>query len=86
MADRADADAGAAGNGAGGGDSDHHSACKYAKYHALLTFSLRDADSSRSDIFYQLGLLRDDYTPKPAFGVYRELITELGVEDNRVLV
>ena len=41
-------------------------------------FDLRDADSSQSDIFYLFGILRDDYTPKPAFDVYRRLIAELG--------
>src|SRR5262249_25520009 len=41
-------------------------------------FDLRDADSSNPDIFYQFGILRDDYTPKPAFDVYRRLIAELG--------
>ncbi len=41
-------------------------------------FDLRDADSSNPDIFYQFGVLRDDYTPKPAFEVYRRLIAELG--------
>ncbi len=41
-------------------------------------FDLRDADSSNPDIFYQFGILRDDYTPKPVFEVYRRLIAELG--------
>jgi hypothetical protein len=41
-------------------------------------FDLRDTDSSNPDIFYQFGILRDDYTPKPAFEVYRRLIAELG--------
>jgi hypothetical protein len=40
-------------------------------------FTLRDADSSVDDLFHQFGILRDDYTPKPAFdrlaAVYREL-------------
>ena len=36
---------------------------------------LRDSDSSRGDL--QFGLLRDDYTPKPAFECYRRLIAEL---------
>ena len=30
-------------------------------------FELRDADSHNDDIFHQFGLLRDDYSPKPAF-------------------
>ncbi len=40
---------------------------------------LRDADSANPDLFHQLGLMRDDYTPKPAFEQYRTLIEELGV-------
>ncbi|WP_412540265.1 hypothetical protein R8Z50_31290 [Longispora sp. K20-0274] len=39
-------------------------------------FALRDADSARPHPLFQLGLLRSDYTPKPAFEVYRELIAE----------
>jgi hypothetical protein len=34
--------------------------------------------SAQPDSFYQFGLLRDDYTPKPAFETYRQLIAELG--------
>jgi hypothetical protein len=41
-------------------------------------FALRDADSSKPEIFHQFGLMRDDYTPKPAFETYRRLIAELG--------
>jgi hypothetical protein len=41
-------------------------------------FALRDADSARPDIYNQFGLLRDDYSPKPAFETYRRLIAELG--------
>ncbi len=41
-------------------------------------FALRDADSTNPDLFHQFGLLRDDYTPKPAFETYRHLIAELG--------
>jgi len=45
-------------------------------------FDLRDADSTKpefeNDIFYHFGLMRDDYTPKPAFETYRRLIAELG--------
>jgi hypothetical protein len=40
-------------------------------------FTLRDADSSKDDLFHQFGILKDDYTPKPAFDrlarLYREL-------------
>ena len=41
-------------------------------------FDLRDADSSNPNIFYQFGIMRDDYSPKPAFVVYKKLIVELG--------
>jgi hypothetical protein len=41
-------------------------------------FDLRDTDSSDPNLFYQFGLMRDDYTPKPAFEIYRRLIAELG--------
>lgn len=40
-------------------------------------FSLRDADSSNPDPFAQFGILRDDYSRKPAFERYRDLIAEL---------
>ena len=36
--------------------------------------TLRDARSAGSGLFCQFGLMADDYTPKPAFGVYRDLI------------
>lgn len=42
-------------------------------------FGLRDADSSNDDIFHQFGVMRDDYTPKPAFYTFQSLIRELGV-------
>ena len=41
-------------------------------------FDLRDGDSSDPDFGQQYGLMRDDYTPKPAFGAYRELVAALG--------
>jgi hypothetical protein len=40
--------------------------------------TLRDANSSDPHLLSQLGLLRDDYQPKPAFERYRHLIAELG--------
>jgi hypothetical protein len=43
-----------------------------------MFFGLRDADSSRADPFHQFGILRDDYTPKPAYAVFRSLIAQLG--------
>lgn len=42
-------------------------------------FGLRDADSSKSDLFHQFGIMRDDYSPKPAFAVFKRLIEELGI-------
>ena len=56
-----------------------------AVYHARGTynitgfrwFDLRDADSSSSSFERQYGLMRDDYTPKPAFGAYRSLVASL---------
>jgi hypothetical protein len=41
-------------------------------------FTLRDADSSKDDLFHQFGILRDDYTPKPAFEPLSRLYHELG--------
>jgi hypothetical protein len=41
-------------------------------------FTLRDADSSKDDLFHRFGVLRSDYSPKPAFHTLRRLITELG--------
>ncbi|AYF73496.1 hypothetical protein D7D52_06070 [Nocardia yunnanensis] len=40
-------------------------------------FSLRDACSDRGDMNLEFGLLRSDYTPKPAFDRYRALIAAL---------
>jgi hypothetical protein len=37
-------------------------------------FSLRDADSNVQDIFYQFGIMHDDYSPKPAYFSLKELI------------
>ncbi|MDN5797537.1 MAG: hypothetical protein L0H79_17560, partial [Intrasporangium sp.] len=45
-------------------------------------FTLRDADSSRDDPFHRFGVLRDDYTPKPAFDRLRRTITELTATDS----
>lgn len=41
-----------------------------------MMFDLRDADSSKTDFFYQFGLLHDDYTAKPAFATFCKLIDE----------
>ena len=40
-------------------------------------FNLRDADTESPNFQQQYGLLRDDYTPKPAFGTYERLVEEL---------
>lgn len=46
-------------------------------------FALRDSDSTRpevaDDIFHHFGLTYDDYSPKPAYEIFRRLIRELGV-------
>lgn len=41
-------------------------------------FGLRDADSSNENMFFQFGIMRDDYTPKPAFAIYQRLVQEFG--------
>ena len=41
-------------------------------------FALRDADTANPEVCRQFGIMRDDYTPKPAFETYRQLIQELG--------
>ncbi|MFG1688616.1 hypothetical protein ACGFNP_51320 [Nonomuraea sp. NPDC049269] len=40
-------------------------------------FGLRDANSAGEGLYDRFGLLRDDYTPKPAFSTYSKLIAEL---------
>lgn len=40
-------------------------------------FGLRDANSASPELFDQFGIVHHDYTPKPAFAVYRRLIAEL---------
>ena len=39
-------------------------------------FDLRDAESSSPSFESQYGLMRDDYSPKPAFEVYRGLVAQ----------
>ena len=41
-------------------------------------FTLRDADSAKDDLFHRFGILRSDYSRKPAFDTLRRLIAELG--------
>lgn len=55
-----------------------HEHCKQFNITHYEHFALRDANSSNSDLLAQFGLLRDDYSPKPAFARYRQLIAELG--------
>ncbi|MFD8784872.1 hypothetical protein [Kitasatospora sp. NPDC059599] len=40
-------------------------------------FALRDADSAGAGLFHHFGLVRDDYSRKPAFRTYRDLVAEL---------
>ncbi|MVX64666.1 hypothetical protein GKZ28_13285 [Clostridium chromiireducens] len=42
-------------------------------------FGLRDADSSKEDLFHQYGIMRDDYSPKPAYDAFKRLMQELGI-------
>ncbi|WP_040207188.1 hypothetical protein [Neobacillus jeddahensis] len=42
-------------------------------------FGLRDADSSKDDLFHQYGIMRDDYSPKPAYNTFKQLIQEMGL-------
>jgi hypothetical protein len=44
----------------------------------LNWFGLRDNNSAGPDFQSYFGLLRDDYSPKPAFAIYRKLIRRLG--------
>ena len=36
-----------------------------------VLFGLRDAASSKPDLFHQFGIMRDDYTPKPAYTAFK---------------
>ena len=42
-------------------------------------FDLRDSDSTSPNFQQQYGILRDDYSAKPAFGRYHSLIDELSI-------
>jgi hypothetical protein len=44
-------------------------------------FNLRDNDSDGGDLFDAVGLLFDDYTEKPAFAAYRDLIERFGIDE-----
>ena len=43
-------------------------------------FNLRDNDSSGTDLFAAVGLLRDEYSEKPAFATYRSYIDRIGTD------
>ncbi|HEY1237248.1 MAG TPA: hypothetical protein VGE91_02855 [Solirubrobacterales bacterium] len=43
-------------------------------------FNLRDNDSPGTDLFAAVGLLRDDYSAKPAFASYRSYIDRIGTK------
>jgi hypothetical protein len=45
--------------------------------HDYRWFNLRDGDSTSPNFQQQYGIMRDDYTPKPAFDVYAGLVQEL---------
>lgn len=46
-------------------------------------FDLRDADSADARIESQYGLMRDDYSPKPAYSTYRALVARLSIAGAR---
>ena len=46
-------------------------------------FNLRDNNSQGTDLFAAVGLLRDDYTEKPAFWTFRDAIERLGTDQPR---
>ena len=41
-----------------------------------VLFGLCDAASSKPDLFHQFGIMRDDYTPKPAYTAFKRLVAE----------
>jgi hypothetical protein len=43
-------------------------------------FNLRDNDSAGTDLFSAVGLLRDDYSEKPAYSTYRSYIERIGAD------
>jgi hypothetical protein len=45
-------------------------------------FNLRDGDTDSPLLFQHFGLMESDYDPKPAFGVYRRLVSELSRRDS----
>jgi exo-beta-1,3-glucanase (GH17 family) len=55
----------------------HHLAGALNVSHYML-FGLRDADSAKPDPFHQFGIMRDNYTAKPAYATFKALARELG--------
>jgi hypothetical protein len=55
-----------------------HGRAKELNVTHYMLFGLRDADSAKPDPFHQFGILRDDYTPKPAYATFKKLVRELG--------
>jgi hypothetical protein len=51
-----------------------------AQYNVLSyeLFALRDDVTGSANIFDQFGIMTDDYTPKPMFSTYRDLVSTLG--------
>ncbi len=59
-----------------------HEAREQLNIERYTLFSLRDTDSSAehtNDTFYHFGILRDDYSAKPAFEIYRKLVEKFGI-------
>ena len=44
-------------------------------------FDLRDHNTSSTNFQHHYGLLRDDYSPKPAFEAYRRLLDDLALRE-----
>jgi hypothetical protein len=45
-------------------------------------FNLRDGDSTSPNFQVRYGLLHDDYSEKPAFATYRDLVTQLAIRQS----
>jgi hypothetical protein len=48
-----------------------------------MLFGLRDAASTKPDLFHQFGILRSDHTPKPAYATFKALVAERGARAER---
>ncbi len=46
-------------------------------------FDLRDHATSSTNFQHHYGILNDDYSPKPAFDLYRDLVAELSAPRDR---